>query len=94
MTKMITSEFYCVKCGAKGIPIARKNGQLREPGHLKRLFCLKCGKKTNHAEIKPFGEYTLRHFQAELENGNFDSNGCRITPYRQFIGVLKQKEEF
>ena len=28
-----TSDFYCLKCGKKGIPIARKIGSQREAGH-------------------------------------------------------------
>ncbi len=39
---MTVSDFYCTKCGRKGIPIARKQGQQREPGHLKKLYCLAC----------------------------------------------------
>ena len=33
----LESEFYCCKCGTKGIPIARKKGKAREAGHLKKL---------------------------------------------------------
>lgn len=94
MAKMTTSDFYCVKCGTKGIPIARKNGQQREPGHLKRLFCLKCQMEINHAEVKQFGGYTLKEFNAEKDFGNFDDNGNRIMPYKQFIGELKQEGKF
>ena len=34
------SDFYCTKCGTKGIPCFRTVGKEREPGHLKKLFCL------------------------------------------------------
>ena len=27
------SDFYCTKCGMKGIPVFRTIGQEREPGH-------------------------------------------------------------
>lgn len=94
MCKMISSDFYCTRCCSKGIPIARKKGQQREPGHLKRLFCLKCGKEVNHVEIKATGEYTLNHFLAEKEYDNFDEEGNRIVPYRQFIGDLKVRGLF
>ena len=40
--EITTSEFYCTKCGKKGIPIARKLGSQREAGHLKRLYCPFC----------------------------------------------------
>ena len=37
---IILSDFYCTKCGIKGIPVFRTVGTEREPGHLKKLFCL------------------------------------------------------
>ena len=40
--KTMTSEFYCTKCGGRGIPIARKTGKQREAGHLKKLYCIQC----------------------------------------------------
>ena len=36
--KVTTSEFYCTKCGSRGIPIARRAGKQREAGHLKKLY--------------------------------------------------------
>ena len=65
------SDFYCTKCGKKGIPIARKVGKQREAGHLKRLFCLTCQEETNHAEVRPFGAYDEVDFQREFELGRF-----------------------
>ena len=67
----ITSEFYCTECGNKGIPIARKAGQHKEPGHLKKLYCLHCQKETNHAEIRPYGSYNLEDFEEEFRLGRF-----------------------
>ena len=34
--EITTSEFYCTKCGRRGIPIARRIGSQREAGHLKK----------------------------------------------------------
>lgn len=67
----ITSEFYCTECGNKGIPIARKAGQHKEPGHLKKLYCLHCQKETNHAEIRPYGAYDYEDFEEEFRLGRF-----------------------
>lgn len=67
----ITSEFYCTECGNKGIPIARKAGQHKEPGHLKKLYCLHCQKETNHAEIRPYGSYNYEDFEEEFRLGRF-----------------------
>ena len=73
-----TSDFYCTKCGRKGIPLARKQGQQREPGHLKRLYCLACGEETNHAEVRGIGSaYTKEDFMLEFALGRF-VNGNRI----------------
>ena len=91
--KVTTSEFYCTKCGSRGIPIVRRVGKQREAGHLKKLYCLNCKEEVNHVEVKQSGGYTIREFQAEFEKGNFE-NGERLMPYREFIGLLKQKGEF
>ena len=76
--EITTSEFYCTKCGKKGIPIARKLGSQREAGHLKRLYCPFCREEVNHAEIRPFGEYDYEDFQLEFELGRFLEDGSRI----------------
>lgn len=75
--KTILSEFYCVECGNKGIPIARRISQQREAGHLKKLFCLHCQKETNHAEIRPFGSYLYTDFEEEFKLGRF-VNGNKV----------------
>lgn len=72
---LIFNDFYCVECGRKGIPIVRQIGKERESGHLKKLYCLYCGKETNHAEVT--GKYTKEQFQKEFELGRF-VNGKRI----------------
>lgn len=72
-----TSNFYCTECGGKGIPIMRLTGKDREAGHLKRLFCLKCRKETNHAEVRGFGAYDENDFREEFELGRF-INGQKI----------------
>ena len=80
----LDSTFYCIKCGTKGIPIVRKRGKAREAGHLKKLYCLKCGKEINHVECKEFTHYTKHDFDLERKYGNFDENQNRIMPYGLF----------
>ena len=82
------SEFYCTLCGRQGLPVWRRNGRAREAGHLKKLFCLYCGKPTNHAEIKQFTKYDFEQFKEEFEYGNFDEQGNRIRPYGEFRGLM------
>lgn len=81
------SEFYCTECGKRGIPIARRAGQQREAGHLKRLYCLHCKKETNHAEIRPFGAYNYEDFKKEFDLGRF-VNGQK-TPVSELISCTK-----
>lgn len=74
-----TSDFYCTKCGNKGIPIARKIGSQREAGHLKKLYCMYCKEEVNHAEVRPFGSYNYEDFKLEFDLGRFvDGNKIPI----------------
>lgn len=88
------SRFYCTQCANEGIPIARKIQREREPGHLKKLYCIYCNKETNHAEVKPFGKYDYKDFIAEYHYSNFDENGNRKIPWKQFIGKLKREGKY
>ncbi len=53
------------------MPIQRKQGQQREPGHLKKLYCIYCGEEVNHAEIREIGGYTVEDFKREYAMGRF-----------------------
>jgi len=89
--KVVISDFYCTRCGERGIPIAR-TGKMREPGHLKKLYCLNCNKQTNFVEIRPFGKYTYEDFRIEFINKNFDEDGQRIIPsYKQFAAYVRDE---
>lgn len=85
--EVLLSDFYCTYCGNKGIPITRKKGQSREPGHLKKLFCLKCQKEINHVEIRPYGSYRYENFLEEYSLGRF-YEGNRI-PVAELMSCSK-----
>lgn len=88
----LLSKMYCTCCGNRGIDIARRFGKYREPGHLKKLYCIYCKEEKNHVEIRPFySDYNYEDFQLEMKYHNFDENGERKKPYRIFRGELKQK---
>lgn len=89
---IVDEEFYCTQCGSRGIPIPRRKGAEREAGHLKKLFCLKCQKETNHAECKPFSKYNYDDFKIEFEYSNFDEDGNRIRTYNQLKELIKNGE--
>ena len=75
--KNTQSRFFCCKCGKEGIPIQRKQCSQREPGHLKKLYCIFCQEEVNHAEVREIGGYTVDDFKLEFELGRF-INGQRI----------------
>ena len=83
------SEFYCVKCGKKGLPCFRNKGQKREKGHLKKLYCIYCGYETNHAEVQPDARYTYDDFKLEFDYGNFDKEGNRIYTLNQLKEMIE-----
>lgn len=85
---VVLSEFYCTKCGNKGIPIMRRRGAEREAGHLKRIFCLKCQQEWNHAECKPYSHYDYNDFLLEFKHSNFDNEGNRKMPYGELKGLI------
>ena len=69
--KYSSSRFFCTACGNEGLSIMRSNGQQREAGHLKKLYCIYCKKEVNHAEIKENGNYTIEDFKREFNSGVF-----------------------
>lgn len=89
------SEMWCCKCGQKGISIPRKNGKYREPGHLKKIYCIHCEKDWNHVEIRPmYSDYNYEDFQLEMKYNNFDENGNRKKPYREFRNELRKEKKY
>lgn len=84
-SKYFISDFYCTKCGNKGIPVSRVFGQLRETGHLKKLYCTYCHEETNCVEIRPYSPYTIETFKTEFKEGNFDENGNRKMTYKECL---------
>lgn len=88
-TKFSISEMWCTQCGNKGLSIARTANRNREPGHLKKLYCVHCQKETNHAEVRAInGKYTFTDFILEKEYNNFDKTGNRKEPFNIFKNKL------
>lgn len=81
----LISQFYCTQCGRRGIPLRRPREKQREPGHLKNLFCIWCKKKTNHTEVRSFGQYTYDTFLIEFKEGNFTEEGNRKEEWKKFV---------
>ena len=85
----LNSEFYCVLCGRRGLPVVRRQGAMREAGHLKKLYCLNCGIQTNHAEVRPYTKYDYEDFKIEYEYQNFDEEGNRKRTYGQLKELIR-----
>ena len=85
------SNFYCCKCGKRGINILRIKGKERKAGHLKRLYCLNCGEEVNHVECKEWTNYTVDDFYLEFNYGNFNEEYTRILPSGQFRDKLHKE---
>lgn len=89
---ILDHDFYCTCCGRKGIPISREKNKRRESGHLKKLFCIYCNREVNHAEVVENTKYNKETFLDEYRGGNFDVEGNRIIPFKEwwelFYGVL------
>lgn len=65
------SEFYCTECGAKGLPIPRKNQKRRGAGHEKHLWCVHCKKITKHIETVEWTSYSRDDFKRDFEQGKW-----------------------
>ncbi len=63
-------DFYCIKCGNKGIPIARQRSHNHGKFHRKKLYCLHCKQETNHVECK--NEIETYEFLEDFRNGVYE----------------------
>ena len=60
---------------------------------MKKLYCLSCGKETNHAERISASKYDSILFLEEYEAGNFDSEGNRILSLSEWKQGQQEPEE-
>ena len=65
----LSSEFWCISCGRKGIPIMRERCHRREAGHRKALYCINCRMTINHIETR--NEEEAKKFREDYEAGLF-----------------------
>ena len=75
------SEFYCLNCGNKGIPVWRKRGHLREQMPRKALYCTTCKQTVNHIEIRT--EEERARFIAEFAEGKFREEAEQSMRYKK-----------
>lgn len=73
------NNFWCIRCGQKGIPIMRKSGKRRPPGHRKALYCVRCKMVINHIETR--NEEEERQFREDFAAGKFAEEAERSAAY-------------
>ena len=72
-------DFYCIKCGHKGIPLSRKQGHQYERFHRKKLFCIYCQQEVNHIECK--NDEDVAEFKRNFENGVYKDEAEESVSY-------------
>ena len=72
-------DFYCLKCGNKGIGVFRNVGFQRERFHRKRLYCPFCKEEVNHIECKTYEEVQI--FKDASERGEFKDEAEESVSY-------------
>lgn len=81
----MSSEFWCINCGERGIPIMRERGNRRGPGHRKALYCVKCRMVINHVETR--NEDEARRFREAFEAGRFAEEAARSVAFAKEHGI-------
>ena len=67
--KMENHDFYCLKCGKKGLNVYRRQGFQHGKYHRKKLYCIHCKEEVNHMECRTQEE--IDEFKTAFERGEF-----------------------
>lgn len=78
-------DFYCMKCGKKGIPLARKKGFQHGKMHRKKLYCLFCKEEVNHIECRTFAD--VEEFKENFEMGVYKDEAEESISYVRSSGI-------
>ena len=74
-----SSEFWCINCGKKGIPIMRERSCRRGRGHRKGLYCVNCRMVINHVETR--NEEEARRFREDFDAGKYAEEAGKSVEY-------------
>ena len=85
--KTESHDFYCMKCGNKGIPLARKTSKQKSNSHRKKLYCLHCKAEVNHVEIKTWED--KQKFLEEFAAGAYQQEATESFEFcNKKVGVI------
>jgi hypothetical protein len=77
--RRVEHSFYCMKCGRKGIPLARKEGHQHKSFHRKKLYCVFCKEEVNHIECKNYEE--IERFKEDFKCGVYENEAKESISY-------------
>lgn len=75
----LKSDFYCIQCGNKSLPLARKKSLQKEKFHRKKLYCYHCKEECNHIECKTDDEVV--EFLENFNNGLYQEEAEESVSY-------------
>lgn len=81
----LSSEFWCINCGRKGIPIVRERCHRREKGHRKALYCVTCRVVINHIETRSQDE--AQRFRDDFTAGKYREEAEESIAYAKEHGL-------
>ena len=70
MSTFENHQFYCTKCGNRGLNVWRNQASQRGRGHLKKLYCFHCKEEVNHYEC--YSQQDVDKFNRKFKNGDFE----------------------
>lgn len=73
------SNFYCIRCGKRGIPVLRNGARLRKSFHRKKLYCPHCKCYINHIECRT--DEDAEQFKEDYKNGMYESEAAESVEF-------------
>ena len=77
--------FYCIKCGNKGIPLARSKATKKEMFHRKKLYCCFCKEEVNHIECRSIEE--VDEFKQNFKEGVYANEAETSVSFVRSFGM-------
>lgn len=87
------SSLYCEKCDNKML-IPRKNGKLREQGHMKHMWCFKCKEVRGHLEYVRYNNNLENETYVLKRVKSIKDKGIEFLPeFKNYLNTIGIKEE-
>ena len=80
-----TNDFYCIKCGNKSLPLARRDSLKKEKFHRKKLYCYHCKEVCNHIECSSMED--VNEFLENFENGVYTDEAKNSLDHVRSSGI-------